>query len=73
MGTLAEVRGRGVGGALTLACMRAARDRGHDLMVLHSTEAGFGMYRRVGFQEVCTGDRFVWFPEQSRAGGQAQP
>jgi ribosomal protein S18 acetylase RimI-like enzyme len=68
MGTLPEARGRGVGGALTLAAMQAARDRGHDLMILHSTEAGFGMYRRVGFRQVCTVDRFLWLPDPTLLG-----
>ncbi|MFC4525157.1 GNAT family N-acetyltransferase [Dyella halodurans] len=53
LGVAPAVRGRGVGKALTEACIRLAREQGHQQVVLHSTEAmrvAWDMYERMGFQ-----------------------
>ena len=50
--TKPEARGRGIGRAMTLAPLRAARDAGYRIATLQSTEAGFGVYRAIGFEEV---------------------
>lgn len=45
-------RSKGVGKALTLACIERARQRHHKHVVLHTTEAmqiAWGMYQRLGF------------------------
>ena len=49
--TLPEARGRGIGGAITLAALRDARLGGATLGVLESSEMGYGVYRRIGFRE----------------------
>ena len=53
LGVSPAARGRGVGKALTAACIELAREQGHEQVVLHSTEAmrvAWGMYERMGFQ-----------------------
>jgi ribosomal protein S18 acetylase RimI-like enzyme len=49
--TLPDARGRGIGGAVTLAALRDARSRGATLGVLESSEMGLSVYRRIGFRE----------------------
>jgi ribosomal protein S18 acetylase RimI-like enzyme len=49
--TLAEFRGRGIGRAMTLAPLLTARRLGYRIGTLQSTEAGFGVYRSIGFEE----------------------
>jgi hypothetical protein len=33
---------------------------GYHAGVLQSSRAGYNVYRRLGFQEVCTMDHFFW-------------
>ncbi len=47
-------RGRGIGSALAVACLRLARELGCDSTVLMSSGPAEGLYRRVGVQRVCT-------------------
>jgi len=51
--TLPEARGRGIGTAITLAALREGREAGYQLGVIHSSKIGLGVYRRIGFEEVC--------------------
>ena len=47
-----EVRGAGVGKALTQACIDLARQSDNDQIILHTTDAmrvAWGMYQRLGF------------------------
>jgi ribosomal protein S18 acetylase RimI-like enzyme len=50
--TVADVRGRGIGRAITLAPLRAARELGYRIATLQSSDAGYGIYRSIGFEEV---------------------
>ena len=53
LGVAAHARGKGVGRALTEACIQRAREHGHARVVLHTTEAmrvAWDMYERLGFQ-----------------------
>lgn len=52
--TVPEHRGRGVGAAMTRAPLMEARRREYQVAILHATEMGYPVYRRLGFQEVCT-------------------
>jgi GNAT superfamily N-acetyltransferase len=52
--TAPEYRGRGLGTAMTSAALAKARRRGCGLAILHATEKGGSVYRRLGFEEVCT-------------------
>lgn len=53
VGTLDEVRGRGLGRAMTLAGFRQATEMAYRIGVLHATTKGMPVYRRLGFREYC--------------------
>jgi GNAT superfamily N-acetyltransferase len=53
VGTIADVRGRGIGRETTLQALRDARARGATLSVLGSSPMGLPVYTRIGFEEVC--------------------
>ena len=50
--TVPESRGKGYGGALTMAAVAAGAARGCDVAGLQSTEPGFPVYVRLGFETV---------------------
>ncbi len=52
--TAPDHRGRGLGSAITRAPLVEAARRGYHLAVLHATEMGYPIYRRLGFKELCT-------------------
>lgn len=54
VGTVPDARGRGYGSAVTLAAMDWGREKGADVAILHATELGEPVYRRLGFETVCT-------------------
>lgn len=58
LGVLPRARGRGVGAALTEACVGWLRDRGAETVLLHATDAGRPVYERVGF--VAEGRSRAW-------------
>lgn len=58
--TLPQARGFGLGTAISLAAMRDARQRGQCQAILHSTELGFNVYRRLGFEPVTDVDIYLW-------------
>jgi len=62
VGTAPEARHLGVGRAVSLAPLLEARERGYRAAVLTSSEMGISIYRRLGFREVCSLDRFVFSP-----------
>lgn len=51
--SLPEIRGRGIGAALSLAALRDARALGYRLAVLESSPLGYSVYQRLGFHEIC--------------------
>lgn len=63
--TLAEARGQGVGSAMTLAPLYEARDMGYRVGVLQSSDMGYGVYQRLGFQKLCQMDHFYWQAQDS--------
>ena len=60
VGALPEVRGRGIGGAITLRPYLDARESGYHIGVLFATELGRPVYQRLGFREVGTISRYLW-------------
>src|SRR5215210_7596943 len=60
--TIESTRRRGIGAAVTLAALREARDLGHTIGVLTSSEMGYSVYRRLGFVEYCTISLYEWRP-----------
>jgi GNAT superfamily N-acetyltransferase len=60
--TLEDVRGRGVGYAVTTALMDLARAAGAEHAILHATDTGRPVYERAGFVEVCQVPQYVWIP-----------
>lgn len=58
LGVVPRARGRGLGTALTEACVTWLRDRGATTVLLHATDAGRPVYERVGF--VAEGRSRAW-------------
>jgi ribosomal protein S18 acetylase RimI-like enzyme len=58
--TVAEARGRGIGTALTVAPLRDAQALGYKVAILQSSEKGFSVYRRLGFEEVGAVSYYQW-------------
>jgi ribosomal protein S18 acetylase RimI-like enzyme len=46
-----EARGQGIGSVMTLAPLLAAREMGYRIGVLQASQRGYGVYRRLGFQD----------------------
>lgn len=61
--TQRDLRRRGIGAALTLHVLRAARDQGYHVAVLTASPEGHGTYQRIGFQDYCWFHRYEWAPE----------
>ena len=60
--TLPALRRRGIGRAVTSTAMTEARARGYRMAILHSSTSGVGVYRSLGFREVCAIGQHVWAP-----------
>jgi ribosomal protein S18 acetylase RimI-like enzyme len=58
--TVPEARRQGIGAAITLAALREARAMGYHVGVLGSSQAGFAVYQRLGFQEYCRIGIYEW-------------
>ena len=59
--TVPEVRGKGIGAAITLVAYDEGRQMGYRHGVLFGTELGVPVYRRLGFREVgATISRYLW-------------
>jgi predicted acetyltransferase len=56
--TVPHARGRGLDAILTCAPLIEARTLGYRVGVLQSSEMGYNIYRRLGFQKLCDMDHF---------------
>jgi ribosomal protein S18 acetylase RimI-like enzyme len=56
--TLPEARGKGIGAAITLHPLQAAREKGYRVGVLQSSEMGFNVYKKLGFRHLCQIENF---------------
>ena len=54
VGTPPQHRGRGYGGLVTAQVVRRGFEAGASFAYLQATELGFGVYRRLGFEQVST-------------------
>ena len=55
-----EVIRRGYGSAMTLAALHAVCSLGCRVGILQSSELGYPMYLKLGFQERCRSGMYVW-------------
>ena len=44
--------------------MIEARERGYRMAILHSSTSGVGIYRSLGFREVCSIGQHIWAPQE---------
>lgn len=58
--TLPEYRKHGIGQAVTSVPLNAARNDGYHLAVLQATTMGKSVYQRLGFQEFCRLEEYVF-------------
>jgi ribosomal protein S18 acetylase RimI-like enzyme len=56
--TLPDVRGKGIGAAITLLPLQEAREMGYRIGVLQSSDMGINVYKRLGFKHVCQLEHF---------------
>lgn len=60
--TLPAYRRMGMGYAVTQAALVDARQQGYGVAVSQPTEAGYSVYRRLGFVDSCQIAMFLWQP-----------
>ncbi|MGH3737274.1 MAG: GNAT family N-acetyltransferase [Micromonosporaceae bacterium] len=60
--TRIAVRRRGIGTALTRACLDVARRRAASHAALTASPSAERLYRGLGFHDVCTVTRYLWSP-----------
>ena len=58
--TLPEARGKGIGSLMTLAPLHEARDLGYRAGILQSSDMGFSVYQKLGFEKLCNVTHFYW-------------
>jgi ribosomal protein S18 acetylase RimI-like enzyme len=63
VGTIKEARRKGIGTAVTLTAIKEAKERGYEIVILHSSEMGYNAYKRMGFEEICKVNMLVWNTE----------
>jgi GNAT superfamily N-acetyltransferase len=61
--TVERARRQGIGARITLAALCEAKDLGNTVGVLGSSEMGYPIYRRLGFEEYCRIGLYEWRPE----------
>jgi hypothetical protein len=57
---LPEARGRGVGTAVALAPLLAARELGYHVAILQASSMGYNVYRRIGFADFGKLSVYLW-------------
>ncbi|MFX1572287.1 MAG: GNAT family N-acetyltransferase [Promethearchaeota archaeon] len=62
VGTLEDVRNKGIGTAISLAPLYQAKKLGYEIAILQSSEMGLNIYKKIGFKEYCKMETFIWSP-----------
>lgn len=62
--TKPDYRGKGIGTAVTLAPLMAAKKKGYEIAWLESSEMAEKLYKRIGFREYCRFFRCFYSPDQ---------
>lgn len=62
--TLEEARGRGIGAAMTHRPLADVKALGYRIGTLEATAMGYPVYIRLGFEEYCRRQEYVWTPDQ---------
>src|SRR5690606_26345182 len=60
--TTLAARGQGLASALVSHALHEARAAGYRIATLQSSEMGYHLYRRMGFQECCRISIYEWQP-----------
>ena len=58
--TVKELRGKGLGAAVTLQPLLDARSMGYQVGVLESSDMGYKLYERLGFKDICRINEYYW-------------
>ena len=64
-----EVRGQGIGSAITLAPLLKARELGYRIGILQASQRGYSVYRRLGFQDFGELSLYLWENDRDLMGG----
>ncbi len=62
VGTVPRARRQGIASAVTLAGLLEARAEGYRVGVLGASSMGYGVYHRLGFEQVCMLQSHTWRP-----------
>jgi GNAT superfamily N-acetyltransferase len=60
-----EARGQGIGSAVVLAPLLAAREMGYRVGILQASSMGYNIYRRLGFQDFGKLSLYLWEQQAS--------
>lgn len=60
VGTIPEARGQGISSSILNYVLLIAKDEGYKTVVLQATDAGKGLYGKLGFKEYCKLDIYMW-------------
>jgi len=61
--TLSEARMRGIGTASTYKTLLDAKEKGYQWAILHSSEMGLKMYKKMGFDHYADITQCMWMPK----------
>ncbi len=64
VGTVESARRKGIGAAMTAIPLLEARVLGYRVGALESSESGFNVYHKLGFQEYCKFSTYIWMGDE---------
>ena len=62
--TLPEARGKGIGTHVTQTALEDAQKLGYRVAILQTSAMGKNVYQRLGFQECCPLEIYLWQPPE---------